>query len=407
MRPGTCLLLGSIVWIFVAVQANAQSGRPSHRVPSPPRANTVTIVNHTDQRMIEVYASLASDTVWGDERLNDAAILPGASRTLALKPAGDCSYQVHVVYESTASEDGSVDVCGAKTIMFDGTQVPGIFSDSHDVVLANQSGQKMQAIYLATSRESNWRSDRNHWGHDGLGDDLLAVGESKTLSVLGCSADLRIVYAGHAADEREDIDVCKNPAITIAPGWNLHDPVGAVAAMPSSGAAPDGKASVTVVNKTGKTIMDLHIYPDGSEEHGHELFGTDMLKDGATKTVSVEMGSACKFTLETSGSSVGTRTRGGIDLCARKDITITASGHPEASFRNTGPLPIVALYVDAPGAPQGPDRLGDGVVARDGVLTLVLPDEGRCGYQVTAVFRDGRTIARSSDLCGGDEMVLN
>ena len=406
MRSGKRLLLGSILLTFVALQASGQSRRPAHRVPPPPRGNSITVVNHTAQRVIEAYASLTSDTVWGDERLGDAAISPGASRTLALRPATDCSYQLHVVYENTASEDGTVEGCGAKMITFDGTQAPGALSGSHDVVLTNQSGQKVQAIYLATSRENNWRSDRNHWGHDGLGDDLLAVGESKTLPVLGCSADLRIVYAGHAADEREDIDVCENPTITIAPGWNLRDPVGAVAAAVPSGAAADGKASVTVVNKTGKTIRDLYVYPDGGEEHGHELLGAGMLEDGATKTVSVAMGTTCKFTLETSSSSIGTRTRGGIDLCARKDIAITASGHPEASFRNAGPLPVVALHVDAPGAPQGPDRLADGVVARGGVLTLVLPDEGRCDYQVTAVFRDGRTVACSSDLCGG-EVVLN
>ncbi len=408
MRPKTRLLLGSVLLIFVATQANGQSGRPAHRAPLPPRGNSITIVNHTAQRVIEAYTSLTSDTAWEDERLRDAAISPGASRTLALKLAADCSYQFHVVYENMTSEDGNLDGCGAKTITFDGTQVPGVLSGSHDVVLANQSGQNVQAIYLVTSRDENWRSDRNHWGHDGLGGDMLAVGESKTLPVLGCSADLRIVYVGHAADEREDIDVCKNPMITIAPGWNLRDPVGTVAAAIPSGAAPDGKASVTVVNKTGKTIRDLYVYPDGSEEHGHELLGAGMLEDGATKTVSVAMGTTCKFTLETSGSSsVATQTRGGIDLCARRDITITASGHPEASFRNAGPLPIVALYVDAPGAPQGPDRLADGLVARGSVLTLVLPDEGRCDYQVTAVFRDGRTIARSSDLCGGSEMVLN
>lgn len=404
MYPGTRLLLGSIVSIFVMAHANAQSGRHSRRVPSPPRASTVTIVNHAGQKVIEAYAALPSDTVWGDERLDDTAIPPGGSRTLTPGLGSSCSYQVHVVYENTTSEDRDINGCGARTVAFDGTKVPSDLSESHDVVLVNQAGRKLESIYLVTSRQDNWRSDANHWGEDILGSSKLAIGESKTLSLLGCSADLAVNYEGSSADdERKNIDVCKNPTINISAGWTSRDPVGSVAAGPAN----NGKTSVTVINKTGKTIMDLHIYPDGGDEQGNELLGSDTLDDGAAKTVSIAMGSACKFTLETSGGTAATRTRDGIDLCAKKQITITASGHPEASFRNAGPLPIVALYVDAPGAPQGPDRLADGVVARGGNFTLVLPDEVRCDYQVTAVFRDGRTVARSSDVCGSGDTVLN
>jgi hypothetical protein len=404
MRPGTRLLLGSVVSIVIIAQANAQSRHPPRRVSPPTRANTVKIVNHTDQKVIEAYASLQSDTEWGDERLSETAIPPGGSRTLTPGLGKGCTYQVHVVYENTTSEDGDVDGCGARTITFDGTQVPSDLKDSHDVVLVNQSGQKLESIYLVTSRRDNWRSDGKHWGQDLLGSGKLAVGESKTLPVLGCSADLAVNYEGRSADdERKNIDVCKNPTIIISAGWTSRDPVGTIAAGP----VDNGQASVNVINKTGKTISNLHAYPDGSDEQGDDLLGSGFLDDGATKTVSITLGSTCKFTLETSGGGAGTRTRGGIDLCAKKQVTLTASGHPEASFRNAGPLPVVALYVDAPGAPQGPDRLADGVVVRGGNFTLVLPDEARCDYQVTAVFRDGRTVARSSNICGGDDTVLN
>lgn len=401
MRRGTRLLLGSAISIFVVAQADAKPVRPSHRVSPPSRANAITIANHTDQNVVEAYVGREGDTDWGDERLEDTTIKPGGTRTLT--PGPGCSYWVHVVYENTTTEDRQVDGCGARTVAFDGTKMASGSSDSHDVVLVNQSGQKLQSIYLVTAQYTNWRSDARHWGEDRLGDARLAVGESKTLPVLGCMADLSVSYDNGANEERKNTDTCKNPTIIISAGWTSRDPAGSVAPPPAN----NGKTAITVINKTGKTIMDLHVYPDGSDEHGSDLFGSGMLHDGDAKTLSIAMGSACKFTLETSAGSAETRTRGGVDLCAKKQVILTASGHPEASFRNAGPLPIVALYVDPPGAPQGPDRLADGVVARGATFSLVLPDEARCDYQVTAIFRDGRTVAHPSDVCGGGDLVVN
>ncbi len=237
---------------------------------------------------------------------------------------------------------------------------------------------------------------------DALGDDYLLPGDRKTVAVLGCSADLRVVYESDAAEERQAIDICQNPAITLSEGWIRRDPIGAAATE-----APSAALSVTVVNKTGKSIDSLRLFPDGREEHGQDLLGSDTLDAGSTKTVSLAAGSTCKFTLETSGSGSAAQSRPGIDLCATKTITVTASGNPEATFRNASPVPIVALFVDPPGAGQGVDRLGTDIVARGGTRSMVLPDANRCDYSITAILRTGRVIKQASNLCTGDDVVLN
>ena len=422
MRSITYSLLGLLLSVFVVAEAHGQSRRPAHRSSIQTGARSVTIVNRSAHGIIEAFASFADEQYWGDERLDGVSIPPNASRTLSLRPGPECQYELHVVYDDETSEDGVANGCKLVKMTFDGSRVSERLRDNHDVTFVNRSDQKVQSVYLDVSRNNdlahstqsnNWRSDRNQWRSDRLGDDWLDIGASKTFSVLGCTADIRVVYASNAAEERRSFDICRNSTVAIAPGWSSQDqiapaPGSAPASAREAGPAADTEAAVTVVNKSGKTVMNLYLHPDREAERGHDLLGNDTLDDQATKVVKITLGSDCKFTLETSAhANDAAQTRHGVDLCAGKRITITASGRPEGTFRNAGALPVVALYIDAPDAPRGPDRLGDGVIARTGAFTLALPAEGQCDYQVTAVFRDGRTAGFRGNLCSGDDVVLN
>ena len=419
MHPVAYPLLGLFLSVVAVGEGHGQSRRPVHQPSTQAGSRNVTIVNRGTHGIIEAFASSADEQYWGDERLGGAGIPPNASRSLSLRPGPQCQYEVHVVYDDETSEDGVVDGCKAARITFDGSRVPDRLLGSHDVTFVNRSAEKVQSVYLDVSRgddlsgtvqSNNWRSDRNHWRGDRLGDEWLGIGASKTFSVLGCTADIRIVYASNA-EERQGYDICRNGTVTIAPGWSSQDQAAPGSAPASAGDADPAagtKTAVTVTNKSGKTVMDLYLHPDRTAERGDELLGSDMLDDKATKVVTVTLGPDCKFTLEAlAHADAPAQTRRGLDLCASKTITITASGHPESTFRNAGALPVVALYVDAPGAPRGPDHLGDGVIARNGAFTLELPAEGQCDYQITAVFRDGRVAGFRGNLCGGDDVVLN
>lgn len=416
MRSIACPMLGLLLSVLGVAEVHGQSRRPAHQPSIQTGPRSVTVANRSGRRIIEAFASFADEQYWGDERLGDAGIAPNASRTLSLRPGPECQYELHVVYDDETSEDGVIDGCKAAKMTFDGSRVSERLRGSHDVTFVNRTDQKVQSVYLDVSRSddlsgvtrsNNWRSDRNQWRGDRLGDDWLDVGASKTFAVLGCTADIRIVYARNAAEERRGYDICRNDTVAIVPGWSSQDST-APASAGDAGPAGDTETAVTVTNKSGKTVMDLFLHPDREAERGHDLLGSDMLDDKATKVVKITLGSDCKFTLETSAhSDDAAPTRRGIDLCASKRITITASGHPEGTFRNAGALPVVALYIDAPDAPGGPDRLGDGVIARSGAFTLALPAEGQCDYQVTAVFRDGRTAELRGNLCGGGDVVLN
>lgn len=134
------------------------------------------------------------------------------------------------------------------------------------------------------------------------------------------------------------------------------------------------------------------------------------LADGEAITLALERGS-CRFTLRVTYTDGSREERAGLDLCRSGEITIEpgwleAVAAGAVRFVNAGSSPIVALHADRPGAALGPDRLGDRVLGVGQSLPFAPPQEG-CTYDVTARFRDGRTVRLAgADLCAGGEIRL-
>jgi hypothetical protein len=203
------------------------------------------------------------------------------------------------------------------------------------------------------------------------------------------------VYASDAAEERRHVDICRQDTLAILPGWSS-----------GTGTGTSGQGSAIVVtNALGSAVNGLFLFPDGRREHGDDLLGAATLDDKERKVLDVSLGNSCSFTLQVLLDD-GERTRPGIDLCASKEITLSASLLRQATIRNDGPLPIVALHVSAPDAARGPDRLGDAVIGRGATFTLPPPTADRCDYMLAAIFRDGRQTVAPANLCGDAPVVL-
>ena len=70
------------------------------------------LVNRGRQAVNAVYATPTGVRDWGQDRLGDATVAPGASRNVRL-PTGQCSYDVRVVYANgDATERRDLNLCG-------------------------------------------------------------------------------------------------------------------------------------------------------------------------------------------------------------------------------------------------------------------------------------------------------
>jgi hypothetical protein len=387
------LLAGA--WLATSLALPALAAGPRAAAAGP---RAVTVVNHASQAMREVYVSAHSEDKWGEDRLSGHSIAQGHNQAIALGRSAECHYDLRVIYDDdTTEESHDLNICTARQVSFDGTNLGD--RATHDVTVLNGSAVDMKSFYITAGGSANW-------GDDQLGDDVLQPRATKAVPYRGaCSTDIRVVFDNHSAEERHGYDVCANPGLTIAPGWTTVDGVAAGTAERTE--APDNPSGVTVVNQSGKSISALYLYPEGTDERGDDLLGSDTLADDAHKAIDLDTSKQCRFTLRLSfDESKADTTRHNLDLCANRKLTISPSMLLDGRIRNAGSLPIVELYVDAADAPRGPDRLGTSVIARSATYTLSPPQDGVCRYTVTGVFRDGREATVPADLCKDDEVVL-
>lgn len=74
------------------------------------------LVNRGRSAVNELYASLAGTDDWGEDRLGDGTVAPGATRVVRL-PTGQCLYDMRIVYaDGEASEKRRVNLCGVNDL---------------------------------------------------------------------------------------------------------------------------------------------------------------------------------------------------------------------------------------------------------------------------------------------------
>jgi hypothetical protein len=95
----------------LAAPAQAQTGDPSFN-----------LVNRSNRVIYEAYASPATDSNWGQDRLGNNIIPAGRSFVIRL-PQGECIYDVRVVYERAggpSEERRNINLCNVNELAFDG-----------------------------------------------------------------------------------------------------------------------------------------------------------------------------------------------------------------------------------------------------------------------------------------------
>ncbi len=181
------------------------------------------------------------------------------------------------------------------------------------VVIANWAPRPLREIYLSPATSQDWGINRLEGRSVPTGDDVrLSYGGA-------CRADLRVVFDNGGAEERRDLDICKLRFVGIRPGWTTADD--------AAGETPP--ALVPVLNRSGRTMSRLHLFPDQAAEEGADRLGSEVLPDGADIDVLRPIAATCDFALHVVFADGGAEERlGGLDLCHHRGIIVEQRSNP-------------------------------------------------------------------------------
>jgi hypothetical protein len=302
--------------LLVTVPAAAETPAPARSRAAP---RSLEVVNASGRPVYQLRVSPTDIEQWGEDRLGNSVIPPGASFRVSLGRTAACLFDVQVTYDNVSSEERSaVDVCRLRTVAFDGSTAalpPDPFAALRTVSFANQTGRTIQQVFISPESVDQW------------GDNLATptgIPQGTIGSVTyrgGCVADLRLVYDNRAAEERRNVDICATPAMLIRPGW-LTAPK--IEAPPAS--LPPGR--ITLRNRTGRTVTELYLAPEGAgSPPSRDLLGDAVLPADGQVTVPFARGDACRFVARILyGGDRGEREQRGIDLCHGSTVVLNSLG---------------------------------------------------------------------------------
>jgi len=197
--------LALLIALVAAGPALAETGHPS-----------VTLANRSSYTILEAYVSLASEDIWGPDRVTTEVVRPGQTLAVVL-PEGDCTYDVRIIYQGgpPPEERRRVDLCRTNELVFTGAppregprrkgepaeRARATGNPSFNIV--NHSGQVIAQAYVSAAVMADW-------GPDVLGTEVLEPDAHIAIRLPegDCSYDIKIVYQNGRNEERRGVNTC-------------------------------------------------------------------------------------------------------------------------------------------------------------------------------------------------------
>ncbi len=207
--------------LAAAAAAAAPSADPGKIPMGPMGDRDIIIINRSSHGIAELYVSPSAADAWGGDRLGDNQIEKYARLNIPLGRMRDCGFDVLAVYDDQRREEiRAVNLCRNRQLTLDASGAiappPPPYPEQH-MTLINASRLPIQQFYLSPL-------DAAQWGDDLLATSGVSVGEERPLTFHGpCDADVRVVFANRAAEERRGLNLCRSPTLRIAPGWTTAD----------------------------------------------------------------------------------------------------------------------------------------------------------------------------------------
>lgn len=176
-----------------------------------------------------------------------------------------------------------------------------------DFWVVNRSTIRIDRLYVSPV-------DRDEWGHDWLGDHVLAPGERFPVRPPRdgrCLYDIRVVYADGSAEERRRVNICAVAEVSFSRG-------SAAADRPAAAA----ERSVTVVNRGTRTMMQLFVSPSTERDWGADQLGDSVLPAGRSVVVRLPREAGCEVDLRAVFDDNSVLERRRIDSCRAREIAL-------------------------------------------------------------------------------------
>ncbi|MBO1075574.1 hypothetical protein [Roseomonas marmotae] len=377
--------------------------------PNAPLREAV-VENATDLTLRELYAipsGTARNGERGPDRLGSEVVPPDSTFILRLGRTQDCVYDVTAVFEDeTLEEKRRVDLCRRARLSFGDPSLPW-----RELEVANGSGRTMRSLFADTTPlESGETRPQERWGPDRMGAVPVEAGDTFQLRLRSraCQADLRAIYEDDTVEEKTGVEMCSGNRRVLFDG---------------SGIPRAPERVLTLVNRHSAAVEEVYASDINDTDWGDDRL-TGPLERGGRQEITLRSG--CEVDLRIVFGNGGAEERRGIDICAvgmvvlRPDWVLAEKldrnpGPIERAppreggvrLRNSGPAPIVELYVHPAGQDRGPDRLGSTVLGQGEALDFQPPEGVGCTATLSAVFRDGREVSRPDlNLCSGAEVAL-
>ncbi|MFT8244261.1 hypothetical protein [Roseomonas sp. BN140053] len=375
-----------------------RAGRVVFGDPTAP-LREASVVNDADSPLRELYVYLPGAPARGADRLGSEMVAPGRTLRVPLGRTRDCVFDVTAVYTDDTEETRQrMDLCRSSRVAFGDPSIPW-----RQGSVENRSGQALTYLYALPAG----RAREGAWGPDRLGSETVADSAAFRLRIRSpdCRVDLRAVYEDEGAEEKRDQDLCANTPIVFD----------------GSGVPRPPEIPIVLVNRHAAAIEEVYVSSASERDWGPDRLEAP-IERGARLELSIAV--SCPADLRVVFGNGAAEERRELDLCNSGTVVLrpgwtvaealdnSPAGEDgprpgSVRLRNGARVPIVELYVDAPGEARGPDRLGRNVLGARETLDLAPPEPGACAATLLAVFRDGREVKRDPfDLCQGTEVVL-
>ncbi|WP_187830459.1 hypothetical protein [Siccirubricoccus phaeus] len=346
----------------------------------------VEVANDADQELRELYLARPGAAERGRDRLGSSTVSPGERYRLRLR-GSDCVFDVQAVFSDDTEEmRRGVDLCRTPRLAFGDPNLP-----VREAQVENRGRRTIRELYAR-------RVGAGGWGPDRLGASIISPRENFTLRVRAqeCRFDLRAVFENDQEAVQEGVDLCAGGPFAF-------------------GQAPAGEVRrVTLRNLMPRTIEQLYLSPPDDDDWGEDRLGETLLPAGASHAV--EFAGGCRADLRIVFDNRAAEERREVDICATPVIALrpgwtaaevlegeAAPGAAPAGggfrLRNTGTVPVVAVYADAPGTERGPNRLGAELAPGEQAEL----EAAACRADLVAVFADGHEMRlEGRELCGAE-----
>ena len=195
----------------------------------------------------------------------------------------------------------------------------------HEVVVRNDSQQRIDKLFASRSQDDRWGLDRLHGAS-------IAPGQSwpLRLGAAACSFDFQAAYQDGRVEERRGVDVCRNPMVAFdgtrarMPEESQGQGQGQPPAPPQSG----GTHPMVVVNGEQIDIVSIYVSPTNQSEWGDDRLGDDKLPAG--RRFNLDVSGGCKQDLRVVFDNKSAEEKREIDICAQNIINIHPGWTTEA-----------------------------------------------------------------------------